>query len=210
MPNKSSSVLKFFIVAFFVIIFILSTSFFLGSKIFNNFVQTTSTTSITVATQTPTTTIYTKNKSLTREVFLDTKSGEGLLWFSNETISDVRASMKIWEEKTNHMVKFEEVRGESVADIVIKFSGSFNISSAGVKTTGEAYIYLGQIRGKIYILPSSMSCRNQVRAIHEIGHIIGLNHSSVYTSVMHPTESCVQNITNEDAAEAIRLISQFI
>lgn len=169
----------------------------------------TTTTSFTTTT-TSTAPLISENKSLTREVFLDVNSGEGIIWFSNSTVSDVRTAMRIWEEKANHLIKFEEIRGESAADIVIKFTNSFNVSSPGAKTTGEAFVYLGQIRGEIYILPSDLTCRNQVRAIHEIGHIIGLNHSSVYMSVMHPTESCAQSITDEDVAEAIRLISQFV
>lgn len=157
-----------------------------------------------------TTTVSPVNKSLTREVFLDIKSGEGLPWFSNKTLDDVRSGMKIWEERTNHSIKFEEVRGESVADIAIKFSNYFNISSPGKKTIGEAFVYLGEIRGTIYLSPSGASCRNQVRAIHEIGHIIGLNHSTAHSSVMYPIESCVQNITDDDARIAVELISQFV
>jgi len=204
MPKKCSTGILFMF-TIFLILFASLIWAFRGSNNLNKPVQTTSTTAVPT-----TTTISTKNNSLTREAYLDVKSGEGLLWFTNETISDVRTSMRIWEEKTNYMLKFEEVKGEPVADIVIKFTDSFNTSSTGTKTTGEAYIYLGQIRGKVYILPSSISCRNQVRTIHELGHIIGLNHSANYNSAMHPTESCVQNITDQDAADAIQLISQFV
>jgi len=204
--KKTSKNLKFFM---FLILILLIISFLLLLNP-NNLNKPQSTTTSSTTTTTTSIPVTPQTKSLTREVFLDVKSGEGLLWFSNATVNDVRTAMRIWEEKTNQMIKFEEIRGESAADIVIKFSGSFNESTAGMKTTGEAYVYLGQIRGKIYMLPSDLSCRNQVRAIHEIGHIIGLNHSSVYMSAMHPTESCVQNITDEDAAQAIELISQFV
>jgi len=168
------------------------------------------TTTSTTSTSVPVTTTFPVAKSLTRETFLDVKSGEGLIWFTNSTVSDARTAMRIWEEKTNNLIKFEEIRGEPAADMVIKFSGSLNESNPGFKTVGEAYIYLGQVRGTIYVLPSSLPCRNQGRIMHEIGHIIGLNHSEYYMSVMYPIESCVQNITDEDGRAAIDLISQII
>jgi hypothetical protein len=208
MPRKKSNKQKFFI--FLIIILLFATLWiYIAPANFHNPTTTSSTTSTTSTTISVTTT-FPAAKSLTREVFLDEKSGEGLIWFSNSTVSDVRTGMKIWEEKTNRLIKFEEIRGESAADLVIKFSGYMNESTPGFKTVGEAYTYLGQMRGTIYILPSSLSCRNQGRAMHEIGHIIGLNHSTDYRSVMHPIESCVQNITDEDARTAINLIDQFI
>jgi predicted Zn-dependent protease len=177
----------------------------------NNSLPTTSTTTIPTTTSTTTTTkIPEAKKYLTREVFIDMKSGESMLWFSEKTVEDVRAAMKIWEEKTNHIINFEEVRAEQVADVTIKFSESFNASSPGKKIIGEAYVYFGEVRGIIYIQPSAISCRNQVRAMHELGHIIGLNHSTDYKSVMYPIESCAQNITEEDAKIAINLIKQFL
>jgi predicted Zn-dependent protease len=204
MPKKkvSASIKVFFIVA--IISLIVISFLLLPSQ--NIFTSTTT----TLPQTTTTTALLAVNKSLTREVFLDVKSGEGLAFFSNATVEDIRAALAIWEEKINHVINFEEVRGESVADIVIKLSESFNASSEGKKTVGEVFVYLGEVRGIIYILPSAMSCRNQIRAMHEIGHIIGLNHTTAYGSIMYPVESCVQNITSEDATAAIELISQFL
>jgi hypothetical protein len=168
------------------------------------------TTTSTTSTSLPVTTTFPVAKSLNREIYLDEKSGEGLIWFTNSTVNDARTAMRIWEERTNHLIKFEEIRGEAAADVVIKFSGSLNESTPGFKTVGEAYTYRDQVRGTIYILPSSLSCRIQGRVMHEIGHIIGLNHSEDYMSVMYPVESCVQNITDEDARAAINIINKII
>lgn len=205
MPERNTNNKRILIGA---IISILLVVVWASTRQINSF-STTTTTSTTTSTV-PVTTTFPVVKSLTREVYLDEKSGEGIIWFSNSTISDTRTAMRIWEERTDNLIKFEEIHGEAAADVVIKFSSSLNESTPGFKTVGEAYTYRGQVRGTIYILPSSLSCRTEGRVMHEIGHIIGLNHSDDYMSVMYPVESCVQNITDEDASTAISIINQII
>jgi len=160
---------------------------------------TTSTTTTTMASEK-------SNEKIPLRFFMDLDSGKGLLYFDNYTINDARTALKIWEEKTK-IIEFIEVNNEKVADITIKWTSNLT-KVLGTKTVGEAWYREGEIGGTVSLLPSGMSCRNQNRAMHEIGHLFGLNHSTNYMSVMYQYESCLQNVTDEDVKEVLEIFGK--
>lgn len=169
-------------------------------------ITTTSTSqSITSITQTTSTTTQ-QNQTIPLRVFIDENSGKGETFFDNSTVADVRTALKIWEERTK-ILEFIGVSNEKVADIVIKWSSNLT-TKPGVKVVGEAWYRTDTIGGTVYLLPSGMSCRNQNRAMHEIGHLFGLNHSTDYQSIMYQYESCAQNITDEDVSSVLKIFGR--
>jgi len=173
----------------------------------SNKVTSQTTTQIITASTTQTTTentIKKANQTIPIRVFIDESSGKGLTFFDNFTVSDVRVALKVWENRTK-VIQFIDVNNEKVADITIKWSSNLT-SEPGKKTVGEAWYRSGLIGGILYLLPSGMSCRNQNRAMHEIGHLFGLNHSTDYMSVMYQYESCAQSITDDDVNKTLTLL----
>jgi predicted Zn-dependent protease len=165
------------------------------------------TTQIITASTTQTTTentIKKANQTIPIRVFIDESSGKGLTFFDNYTVSDVRVALKTWENRTK-VIQFIEIDNGKIADIVIKWSSNLT-TVRGKKVVGEAWYRVENIGGTIYLLPSGVSCRNQNRAMHEIGHLFGLNHSTDYMSVMYQYESCAQSITNEDVNKTLTLL----
>lgn len=170
-------------------------------------IQTTTSTTQTATTEMPQEVKIPKpNQTIPLRVFIDESSGKGLLYFDNYTITDTKTALKIWEERTK-IINFVEVENEKVADMIIKWSSNLT-KTPGKKTVGEAWYREQEIGGTIYLLPSGMSCRNQGRTMHEIGHLFGLNHSTNYLSVMYNIESCAQNITDEDVSNVLKIFGE--
>jgi len=137
------------------------------------------------------------------KVFIDTASGNGLTFFDNATVEAVRNGMRVWEEKTNRTISFVETNRID-ATVTINWT-----KTLGGERIGVTYYTPGIISGSITLMPSGVLLRNQIRTMHELGHIIGLNHSTDVMSVMNRYEHYLANITNEDAEQAISIIRNY-
>jgi hypothetical protein len=160
----------------------------------------------TIVTTTTATTSQKSSEKIPLRFFIDENSGKNLQFFDNSTIADARAALMIWEDRVK-VIEFTEVENEKIADIVIKWSSNLT-TFPGLKTVGEAWHRLETVSGIVYLLPSGMSCRNQNRAMHEIGHLFGLNHSTNYQSIMYQYESCAQNVTDEDVNAVLKIFGK--
>ncbi len=143
------------------------------------------------------------------KVFIDEESCKNLTPFYSQNIQDFKEAMKIWEEKTNNLISFTEVLNREEADIIVEWFKSLNESKEGkiVGEGGPTVIDTGlfnlTIRGEVHLVPSSVSCKNVNRALHELGHVLGLAHTNDRNDIMYPYESCITKIS-EKAIEALK------
>jgi len=143
------------------------------------------------------------------KVYLDRESGRDISWFGEDDLNDFRSATRIWEEKTDRTVSFVETNNREEADIIVEWVRKLNVTR-GIKIVGEggpSVIDTGlfnlTIAGEIYLVPSDVSCRNVNRGLHELGHVLGLDHTDDREDIMYPYESCLLVIT-EGAIKTIK------
>jgi|GEM_PF-791622 predicted Zn-dependent protease len=127
------------------------------------------------------------------KVFIDTSC-------SKSKVESIKEAMRIWEEVTNYLIKFEVV--EKDYQVMIKCS-NFLEESEGYSTIGEAkpiLIYTGYFHlienASIVFLKRRISCVRPIVELHELGHVLGLDHVNDSKNVMYPYEKCDQIIPN--------------
>ena len=173
--------------------------------------QNLPTTEFQTETTTSETTTTSSTNFLRRTYYINTTSGIGVSRFDNNTLKDVRNGFNAWQLATNSLIQFTEVN-YSNASIEVSFVDELNRSTSTI-TIGETFVRSGLIKGTIQIVPQALSCRNTGIMIHEIGHIIGLEHNQTERSdIMYPLQNlaCGQSISSYDAEHAKMLIEDLI
>ena len=123
-------------------------------------------------------------------------------------VQEVSDAENIWTQKTNGIISFTDSNSPSQADVVVdclKDSSSIREGRRIIKKVGEGGpssvydtgLFNLTTKGKIYLFTSTTGCDRPIIAIHEMGHVIGLDHSDNPSSVMHEYEVCSQEITPE-------------
>jgi len=196
-------------IAILLVLIVLASWYFLSkTEQSNPVIETRETTSTSALTTTITSDIA---NFLQRKFYINVSSGIGVTWFGNSTLRDVRDGFNAWQSATDNLIQFNEVN-DSNADIIVEFTGELN-KTPSTKTIGETFVRTGLIKGSIQIVPQGVPCRNSGILIHELGHIIGLEHNQTNRfDIMYSLQSygCDQNISSYDAEEAKKLIEELI
>jgi len=120
---------------------------------------------------------------------------------------EVLDAERIWAEKTNGIVSFVNSNSND-ADVIVdclKDPSSIRegrriirkVGEGGPSSVYDTGLFNLTTKGKIYLFTSTVGCDRPIIAIHEMGHVLGLDHSDNPDSVMYEYEECTQDITPE-------------
>ena len=126
---------------------------------------------------------------------------------SAEEAQEVTTAEKIWKEKTNGIIYFIDSTSNN-SDVIVsclKDSSSIRegrriirkVGEGGPSSVYDTGLFNLSTKGKIFLFTSTVGCDRPIIAMHEIGHVLGLDHSENPDSVMYEYEECNQDITPE-------------
>lgn len=137
------------------------------------------------------------------KVYLNISGALELPQFTTSNVESVREAMEKWEDETNKTVSFVEVTNFEESDVVVNWVKTFEVGGRKVLGEGgpvvrDTGLFNLTVRGEIYLLTQKVKCLDVVTAMHEIGHVLGFDHSKNPEDVMYPTASCSQTITEAE------------
>ncbi len=139
-------------------------------------------------------------------VYFDSASGQGVPFFSGDTVDAARAALLQWEQETGGIIRFKEVPSAAEAQVLVhwadKLEGEHTLGLGGptVVDTGR---YNVTVKGEVTLASMDTFCLNTVVALHELGHVLGFDHPDDPASFLYRTADCDQGFTPQ-VAEALR------
>jgi hypothetical protein len=137
------------------------------------------------------------------KVYLNVSSGLELPQFTLSNLESVREAMENWENATNKIVSFVEVKDAEESDVIVNWVKTFEgggrrILGEGGPVVRDTGLFNLTIRGEVYLLTQKIKCLEVITATHELGHVLGFDHSKNPEDIMYPTASCSQRITDAE------------
>jgi len=130
----------------------------------------------------------------------------------------VQTAFSPWERASSGIIRFEKVYSQTNTDIILEWSNSavlgreFEAGHSDLKIVGNK-IDKAEITILIYPIIDRMASiearveRVRRTAVHEIGHVLGLNHSSSNKDVMHHRGINNKNLSANDIRRLNELYS---
>jgi hypothetical protein len=138
--------------------------------------------------------------------YLDIDSAKNIPWFRDSNIENVLEAFDIWSNLTNRKISFVRTLNKSDAQIIVSWSRNLTITNTTSRTVGEGgpieIVDTGffnlTIKAIANILPAGIKCIDVNRALHELGHVLGFDHTDNPLDIMYPYESCSRQISQNE------------
>ncbi len=138
--------------------------------------------------------------------YLDLESGKKVPWFKEDfNVPNVIEAFDTWSQATGSRLSFIRTYDEDDTQITVSWTTNLNATNTtrGVGEGGpialvDTGLFNLTTKAVMHMLPAGTKCVDVNRALHELGHVLGFDHTSDSEDIMYPYESCSRRITDKE------------